>query len=316
MSAAAALLLILPSSLAQTSIRADLPDPGFRSDSSSDSRSQQSPGAPSQPASQTTSQTQAQPSTSSASTGKQQSTATSKTQQQQAQEQLKQEEKQRILGVIPNFATTDIQDAAPLSPRQKFELDLHSSLDPFQFVFSGLDAAEEQAENTFPEYHQGWVGYAKRFGASYADSFDGGLWGNAILPVILHEDPRYFRKGTGTFMHRALYSAFTTIWCKRDDGRWGPNYANVAGNFVAGGISNLYYPPADRGAELTVTRALTVTAEGAIGSEFVEFWPDISQHLFHKRDRVPPGTPSVPESNRPVGQSSQPAPAPPQVGPP
>ena len=316
-SAAAALLLILPSSLAQTSSLADLPDaPGLRIDSSSDSRSQQSPGAPSQPASQTTSQTQAQPSTSSASTGKQQSTAkTKKEQQQQAQEQLKQEEKQRILGFIPNFATTDIQNAAPLSPKQKFELDLHSSLDPFQFVFSALDAAEEQAENTFPEYHQGWVGYAKRFGASYADSFDGGLWGNAILPVILHEDPRYFRKGIGTFTHRALYSAFTTIWCKRDDGTWGPNYANVAGNFVAGGISNLYYPPADRGAELTVTRALTVTAEGAIGSEFVEFWPDISQRLFHKRDRVPPGTPSVPESKKPIDQPSQPASTPPHVGP-
>lgn len=199
---------------------------------------------------------------------------------QRAEQELKREEKQRILGVVPNFNTTDNKNAAPLSTKEKFELDLHSSLDPFVFVFAGLDAGEEQAEDTFPEYGQGAQGFAKRFGASYADTFDGNLWGNAILPAWWHEDPRYFRMGSGPFVHRALYAAWTTVWCKRDNGTWGPSYANVAGNFISGGISNLYYPASDRGFTLTVTRALTVTAEGAIGSELVEFWPDVSKRLF------------------------------------
>ncbi len=211
-----------------------------------------------------------------------------KQQQDQAAQQLKQEEKQRILGVVPNFNTTDIQNAAPLTPKQKFQLDMKSSLDPFEFVAAGLDAADEQAEDSFPEYGQGMKGYAKRFGASYADAFDGGLWGNAILPIVMHEDPRYLRKGTGSFWSRFWYSAATTVWCKRDNGTWGPNYANVAGNFVAGGISNFYYPASDRGGLLTVERALTVTAEGTVGAEFVEFWPDVSHHLFHKKSMSPP----------------------------
>lgn len=221
-----------------------------------------------------------------------------------AREELKKEEHQRILGVVPNFSTTDVQNAAPLSPKQKLELDLRSSVDPFVFVAAGLDAAAEQGEDDFPEYGQGAKGYGKRFGASYADTFDGNLWGNAILPILMHEDPRYFRKGTGSVLHRALYSAATNVWSKRDDGRWGPNYANVGGNFIAGGISNLYYPASDRGFELTVERALTVTAEGGAGSEFVEFWPDISRHLFHKKNGLSPAEQRSPPATKPVDQTN------------
>ena len=221
-----------------------------------------------------------------------------------AQEELKKEEHQRILGVVPNFGTTDVQNAAPLSPKQKFELDMRSSIDPFVFVAAGLDAAEEQGDGTFPEYGQGARGYGKRFGASYADTFAGNLWGNAILPILLHEDPRYFPKGSGPVLRRALYSAATNVWSKRDNGKWGPNYANIGGNFIGGAISNLYYPASDRGIELTVERALTVTAEGAAGSAFVEFWPDISRHLFHRRSSVSPAEENAPPATKPVDQTN------------
>lgn len=126
-------------------------------------------------------------------------------------------------------------------------------------------------------------GYAKRFGAAYVDSFDGNMLGNALFPVLLHQDPRYFRKGTSSFTSRLLYAISTTVICKGDDGQWHPNYSNVLGNLTAGGISNLYYPSSDRGVELTFQRALTVSAEGAIGAAFYEFWPDISRKLFHKK---------------------------------
>jgi hypothetical protein len=196
---------------------------------------------------------------------------------------LKREERQRILGVVPNFNTVESSDGVPpLSPGQKFHLMYKSSVDPFVFVADAFVAGLGQARNTNPGFGQGAEGYFKRFGASYLDTADGNLWGNAILPVLLKEDPRYFRLGTGSFTRRFLYSASTTVWCKRDNGNWGPNYANVLGNFISGGISNAYYPAADRGVEQTLDGALTVTAEGVIGAEFVEFWPDISRHLFKK----------------------------------
>lgn len=208
-------------------------------------------------------------------------------QQDQAEQQLKQQEHQRILGIIPNFNTTNLQNAAPLSPKQKFHLAFRSAIDPFQFVASGALAGFGQARDDDPGYGQGVEGYAQRYGASYADSADGVLWGNAIYPVLLHEDPRYFRKGSGSFRARFLYAISTTVWTKNDNGTWGPNYANVLGNLTAGGISNLYYPSTNRGIGLTFEGAATVTAEGALGALGVEFWPDISRKLFHKQDRAP-----------------------------
>jgi hypothetical protein len=196
---------------------------------------------------------------------------------------LKQEEHQRIMGVVPNFNTVETSAGVPsLSPGQKFHLMYKSSVDPFVFVADAFVAGLSQARNTNSGFGQGAEGYFKRFGAAYLDTADGNLWGNAILPIAFKEDPRYFRLGSGTFTHRFLYSAATTIWCRRDNGTWGPNYANVLGNFISGGISNAYYPTADRGFGQTVDGALTVTAEGVIGAEFVEFWPDISRRLFKK----------------------------------
>lgn len=202
-----------------------------------------------------------------------------------AERELKQQEQQRILGVIPNFNATDVQDAAPLTPRQKFRLAFRSAVDPFQFVAAGLDAGISQAQDNFAGYGQGAQGYAKRFGAAYADQFSGLFWGNAVFPILMREDPRYFRKGTGSFKSRLFYAISTTVKTKNDDGTWGPNYANVLGNIAAGGLSNLYYPSTDRGVGLTFQRAFTVTAEGAIGAVFVEFWPDISSRVFHKHQK-------------------------------
>ena len=197
-------------------------------------------------------------------------------------EVLRREERQRILGVVPNFNTVEsAANVPPLTAKQKFHLMYKSSTDPFIFVTAGFVSAIGQARDSNPGFGQGAQGYGKRYGASYADTVDGNLWGNAILPILFKEDPRYFRLGSGTFKRRLLYSARTTVWARRDNGTWGPNYANVIGNFISGGISNLYYPAADGGVE-TLTGAATVTAEGTIGAAFLEFWPDISHHLFKK----------------------------------
>lgn len=198
-------------------------------------------------------------------------------------EDLKQAERQRVVGIIPAFNAVNGGVSPPLTPRQKFQLMFRSTTDYYVIGFSAFTAGIGQARNSHAAYGQGIEGYAKRFGASYADTADGNFWGNAVLTVLLHEDPRYFRKGTGTIKRRLLYSMETTVVCKRDNGTWGPNYANVLGNFIAGGISNVYYPQADRGVGQTFQSALTVTAEGMIGAALIEFWPDIQDHYRRKK---------------------------------
>ena len=189
-----------------------------------------------------------------------------------AEDQMRFEEKQRVLGVFPNFYASYVWNAAPLSAGQKFRLALRTSIDPVSIAIPAVTAGVEQSQNGFSEYGQGTRGYAKRFGASYTDSLTSTMIAAAILPSILHQDPRYFYKGTGSIRSRALYAIATVVICKGDNGRWQPNYSNVFGNLASAGISNLYYPTSDRrGVRLTIDNWLIGDASGAISSLFQEF---------------------------------------------
>ncbi len=189
-----------------------------------------------------------------------------------AEAQLKVEEKQRVLGAIPNFYVSYIPNAAPLTPKQKFKLALRTVVDPFTFVVVAGTAGVEQAQNHFIGYGQGAEGYAKRFGAGYADTVSGTLIGGAIFPWLLKQDPRYFYKGVGSVQHRFLYAIANSVICKGDNKRWQPNYSNVLGSLAAGGISNLYYPAEDRnGATLTFENAAIGIGATAISNVLQEF---------------------------------------------
>lgn len=187
-----------------------------------------------------------------------------------------------MLGVFPSFNMSNIPDAVAMTPKQKFELAFKSATDPVTFVIAAADAGISQWSNDYAGYGQGAEGYFKRWGASYADTFDGDILGNALFPVLFHQDPRYFRKAVGSKKGRLWYAILTTVRAKGDNGHWQPNFSNVLGNLAAGGISNLYYPSTDPGASLTFERAFTVTAEGALGAIFLEFWPDVSHHFRKK----------------------------------
>lgn len=189
-----------------------------------------------------------------------------------AAEQVKIEEQQRVLGVIPNFYVSYVPNAAPLTTRQKYELAWKSSIDPVTFLATGFFAGVEQAENTFSGYGQGTEGYAKRFGANYADGFINTMLGSAVLASWWKQDPRYFYKGTGTVRARALYAIANAVICKGDNGKWQPNYSSIVGGLAAGGISNLYYPASDRdGVSLTFENAFIGTGEGAVENLIQEF---------------------------------------------
>ena len=188
-----------------------------------------------------------------------------------AEAQLKDEEKQRVLGVIPNFYVSYIPDAAPLTSKQKFNLALRDTVDPVTFGVTAAVAGLEQAADQYGGYGQGAEGYGKRYGAAYADLVTSNFIGSAILPSLLKQDPRYFYRGTGTTRARVLYAIANAVICKGDNKRWQANYSSILGNLASAVISNLYYPAKDTGVGLTFETALIDTGAAAAGNLFQEF---------------------------------------------
>jgi hypothetical protein len=210
------------------------------------------------------------------------------TQIQVADMQIKEQEKQRVFGVFPNFYVTYGQDAVPLNAKQKFRLAWKTAVDPFTLVGVAALAGVEQATNTFEGYGQGAQGYFKRVGASYADVVTGTFVGSAMLPSLLKQDPRYFYKGTGSTRSRLLYALASPVICKGDNMRWQPNYSDVAGSFASAGISYLYYPRSDRnGAGLVMQNSLIRLGEIAFEGVLQEFV--IRRLTPHLRNRASTG---------------------------
>ncbi|HZR57124.1 MAG TPA: hypothetical protein VFA74_09655 [Terriglobales bacterium] len=204
----------------------------------------------------------------------------------QEKEIEKQEQSQRILGMLPQFGVTSRHDAPPLTPSGKFHLFTKAAFDPVEFGLVGFQAGISQAEDEFPGYGQGAGGYGKRYGAAFADEVSSGFWSNYFYPVLLKEDPRYFRSGSGSIKHRMGYAVVQEFVCHTDAGGRSFSFSNFLGAFTSGGLSNIYYPQSDRGATLTLSRSAIALMYGSLGGLVDEFWPDISRAMFkkHKKD--------------------------------
>jgi hypothetical protein len=159
-----------------------------------------------------------------------------------AQEQIEEQEKQRVLGFVPNFYVSYVPNAAPMNAKQKYKLATRTLLDPMTFASVGLIAGANHAAGRWKGYGGGIEGYSKRFGSSYADVATGTFIGGAVLPSLLKQDPRYFYQGTGSTKSRLWHALSHSFICKGDDGRMEPNYSNIGGNLAAGGLATLYYP--------------------------------------------------------------------------
>lgn len=177
-----------------------------------------------------------------------------------ATRQVKIEEQQRVLGFIPNFYVVYDENPEPLTTKLKFELALKVSKDPVTFAGVALMAGVRQAANT-PNYRQDAEGFGKRLGATGADGLVDIMIGGAILPSLLHQDPRYFYQGTGTTGSRVRHAILGPFIAKGDNGKWQPNYSSVGGDLATSAISNLYYPTSNRGAGLVFSSFAIATAE-------------------------------------------------------
>jgi Carboxypeptidase regulatory-like domain len=188
-----------------------------------------------------------------------------------AAEQIKAAEKQRLVGIIPNFYTSYIYDTAPLTVKQKFLMAERGTFDPVSMIGVGIGAGIEQAMNTYPGYGQGARGYAKRFGAKFADGRSSDFLTHAVFPSLFHQDPRYYYQGSGSVKSRILHAVSSAFITRSDSGRTELNYSYLLGDLSSAALSNLYYPQANRGANLVFTNAAIGLAGRVAGNILREF---------------------------------------------
>jgi hypothetical protein len=187
-----------------------------------------------------------------------------------ATEQVEAQEKQRVLGIFPNFYTNYDPDPAPLPAKLKFKLALRVAIDPVTLLGAAFIAGLDQAGNT-PDYQHGAKGYGQRFGAVAADGFTDIMIGGAILPSLLHQDPRYFYQGKGTTRSRLFHAISYPFVCRGDNGQMQPNYSSLGGDMAASALENAYYPHSNRGAGQVLGHFALDTAERVVSSLAQEF---------------------------------------------
>ena len=176
-------------------------------------------------------------------------TVSPQTTEQIATEQVQTELTQRGFGLVPNFYEAFERNPAPLTPKLKFKLALRAAVDPFTLAGVGTLAGAGQITRT-PNYADGFGGFAERLGANYANQFTNLMIGGAILPIVLHQDPRYFYQGTGSTASRVLHAMSAIVIAKGDNGRWQPNYSELGGDLASAALSNVYYPEGNEGVGL------------------------------------------------------------------
>jgi len=188
----------------------------------------------------------------------------------------------RVLGVLPNYRTANETGIyTPITTKQKFTIATKDSFDyPLIMLGAGI-AGLGQLTNQNPSFGQGAASFARRFGTSYADQAMGNMMTEAIFPTLLHEDPRYFRRGYGSKWSRTFYAASRVLVTRTDAGTWRFNYSEVIGNATGVAISNAYYPD-NRNVGANVAKLGQQIGIDAISQVLKEFWPDIKRRYFQR----------------------------------
>jgi len=189
--------------------------------------------------------------------------------------------KNHIFWIIPNYRSDENPaEIQPLTPPEKIKVALDDSFDPSAFLVAGIFAGLSMTQKQYSSFGTGARGFGKYYGGAFADQAIGNIMTEGLFPVALHQDPRYFVKGTGGFWKRTGYAISREVITRCDDGRNHFNTSELAGNAVAAGISNLYYPAADRSFGNTTNKWGQQIALDTFFNVAKEFWPDVRNRLF------------------------------------
>jgi hypothetical protein len=194
----------------------------------------------------------------------------------------------RIMGVIPDFQTVRDPNAAfvPLTPRQKWALAFKENIDPFNIASAAMAAGFSQIGNQTPKYGDGLPAYGSRFAAALADFGTQNIFSAGLLANVLHQDPRYYRKGPGVgVLKRAVYSVSRIVIARDDSGASTFNSSGVFGTVLGIAASNLYYPSPSRHTSVMLDRLNSSFTGGIMGNLMSEFWPDLQEKFFHRKRR-------------------------------
>jgi hypothetical protein len=199
--------------------------------------------------------------------------------------------KDRLFFALPNFLTLEnAGNVPPLTAGEKFKVTARGTFDPVEFAWYGALAGIGQAENSDAAFGQGAEGYAKRYGEQFADGTIENFVTKAILPSVLHQDPRYFQLGSGRFLHRTLYAVSRIFVTRSDSGNSQFNVSEVFGAAAAAGISTFsYHPRDDRNLGSAVNVWGTQLAFDTLSNVVKEFWPDIRRKLHRSKSEQAPG---------------------------
>jgi len=207
------------------------------------------------------------------------------------------ENPKRILDIIPNFQTTNEKpEYAPMTPREKYILAYHQTVDFSAHIGNAFQAALQQASNGQPHYGQGWEPYAQRFGAAEADQVTSAFFIFGFLPHVLKEDPRYFRRGKGSPWSRIFYAASRTVITRTDAGNPTFNTPQVLGQLLQQGISTAYYPEQDRSVNGVFQDWGINLAYNCAYNSLKEYYPDFLRWVFHRhrQEQATESTPAAP----------------------
>jgi len=192
------------------------------------------------------------------------------------------QEDKRAYGVLPNYRTVEgSAPFVPLTAKQKLSIATKDTIDGPSYILAGLFSGLYQLENQNPSFGQGLKGYARRYGSAIADQDIGNYMTEGFLPVLLHEDPRYFRRGTGSFLGRAARAAAGVVIARTDRGNRTFNFSEFLGNGITGAVGNAYYPD-EVGFTPTLGRMFTQIGTDAISNVLKEFWPDFKRRVLKK----------------------------------
>ncbi|HEY1986454.1 MAG TPA: hypothetical protein VGG85_13645 [Terracidiphilus sp.] len=198
---------------------------------------------------------------------------------------LQRKQTKRILGIIPNFRSVTVDEKLPpIDAHEKFKLGFYDTFDYSDFIYVGILSGISEAENSYPEFHKGAPGYARYYWHSFADTLDGNLMTEFLVPVATHEDPRLYTLGRGNAFKRTGYIVSRLLITRTDSGGRSPNFSEIVGNGAAAGIACLYYPQDERTWTKTGQRWVTQIGLDGFANIVKEFWPDINGKVFHNHD--------------------------------